>query len=189
MSELVSKELVVLGGQIRSAWAAAQKAGRDAMDRAYVVGEKLNAAQAKVPRGEWGKYLKEHCPEISERTAQVYMRVVSNWEYIPDDCTTIVEATRAISILGSQSAVSAQNPPADGGFDEGPDEVEEVGEEEDCQKPADPKAKVKSLMARVCRFEDDLADLAAEHKPRSPNWQRALTSLEAIRKALETLAR
>ena len=56
-------------------------------------GDYLNTAKAKVkqiPSGRWLPWLREHCPEISNRTASNYMKIAlaENWELIEEKLAT-----------------------------------------------------------------------------------------------------
>ena len=41
-------------------------------------GRDLIKAKSKAPHGEWLTWLREHCPKVSPRMAQLYMRAASN---------------------------------------------------------------------------------------------------------------
>ena len=51
-----------------------------ALAKAMEAGERLLEAKAAVPHGTWAQWLKTNCPELSARTAQLYMRLAKNAE-------------------------------------------------------------------------------------------------------------
>jgi hypothetical protein len=59
----------------RDLYKAAVDAGQHAIERAIDSGKALNELKAKREHGEWLKFLKNHLPEVSERTAQRHMRL------------------------------------------------------------------------------------------------------------------
>ena len=58
---------------------AALKAVRSGLEHARRAGELLIEAKAAQEHGAWLPWLAEHCPAISERVAQMYMRVAQRW--------------------------------------------------------------------------------------------------------------
>jgi hypothetical protein len=65
----------VLIAKINVAHAEAQAYAGKAIERAIDAGDLLLLAKTKVQHGLWKSWLKEHCPAISIRTAQDYMKV------------------------------------------------------------------------------------------------------------------
>jgi hypothetical protein len=47
------------------------------MDRVCYIGERLIAAKDRLQHGEWLPWLRANCPDISERSAQVYMQMAN----------------------------------------------------------------------------------------------------------------
>jgi hypothetical protein len=70
-------ELSVLADKIRTAHEALNLALKYGLERALAFGDLLLEAKHKVPRGEWLRWLADHCG-VAERTAQAYMRVAKN---------------------------------------------------------------------------------------------------------------
>jgi Protein of unknown function (DUF3102) len=66
-----------LAARIRVEHTAIADALKNSLKHAIVAGELLIEAKAQVPHGQWLPWLKDHCC-ISERTAQLYMRVAKN---------------------------------------------------------------------------------------------------------------
>jgi hypothetical protein len=69
--------LADLAARIRSAHEAARLSARQTIQHALAAGELLLEAKALVGHGLWGDWLHQHC-DVSERTAQAYMRLSRN---------------------------------------------------------------------------------------------------------------
>ena len=74
----------LLTPSIESLAQAINRAHRDARqyvacatERALEAGDLLIEVKAQLPHGRWLPWLKQHCPDISRRTAQNYMRVAA----------------------------------------------------------------------------------------------------------------
>jgi hypothetical protein len=72
-----SNWLADLAARIKVEHTAIADALKDSLRHAIVAGELLIEAKAQVLHGQWLPWLKDHCC-ISERTAQLYMRVAKN---------------------------------------------------------------------------------------------------------------
>lgn len=68
-------DLVALATQINAAHEEAQTYASKAVERALVAGDLLLKAKAQCQHGQWLPWLRAHCPAISTRTIQNYMRV------------------------------------------------------------------------------------------------------------------
>ena len=68
-----------LAAQINAAHDDACRAAQSAVAHARRAGQLLIEAKAGLAHGSWLSWLGEHCPTISERTAQAYMRVARDW--------------------------------------------------------------------------------------------------------------
>jgi Protein of unknown function (DUF3102) len=78
MSQAVgSNSLPVLAARIREEHIGARGAIKRSVEHAMAAGDLLREAKALLKHGEWLPWLAEHC-KMSERTAQLYMRVARN---------------------------------------------------------------------------------------------------------------
>jgi Protein of unknown function (DUF3102) len=59
--------------------------GEDMVERAMTIGDLLIEAKDKTPHGRWQPWLRDNCPRISERTAQVYMQLARARESFAED--------------------------------------------------------------------------------------------------------
>lgn len=66
-----------------------QQAYRASVIYAYRTGELLLQAKRKLPHGQWLPWLAANCSDISERTAQVYMRIARRWPELEQSTTVI----------------------------------------------------------------------------------------------------
>jgi hypothetical protein len=86
---------------------------RTALESARDAGDLLLRAKGLCDHGSWLPWLSAHCPHITPRTAQNYMRLASEW----DRLLTLANAKR-VSHLGVRQAVvllsgTVADPPAD----------------------------------------------------------------------------
>lgn len=77
-----TQNLTTIAAAINEEHALAEQYASMAIHRARRAGELLNQAKAQVPHGQWLPWLAAHCPKISTRRAQEYMRVVREWPTI-----------------------------------------------------------------------------------------------------------
>jgi hypothetical protein len=70
--------LPTLATEINTAHHECEAHARAALESARRCGELLLLARAQVPHGEWLPWLEANCT-VSERTAQVYMRIAREW--------------------------------------------------------------------------------------------------------------
>jgi hypothetical protein len=71
--------LDALAVEINTEHEAALSAVRSGLHHAHRAGELLIEAKAALDHGAWLPWLAEHCPAVSERVAQMYMRVAQHW--------------------------------------------------------------------------------------------------------------
>jgi DUF3102 family protein len=72
-----SNSLADLAARIKAEHGAVATALKDSVRHAIAAGELLIEAKAQLAHGQWLPWLSDHCT-ISERTAQLYMRVAKN---------------------------------------------------------------------------------------------------------------
>src|SRR5262245_28440032 len=80
MTKLMTKssDLGSLAEEIRKAHDASGHSLTSPIQNAHRAGELLLQVKAALPDGAWPQWLAEHCPTLSGRTAQAYMRVASH---------------------------------------------------------------------------------------------------------------
>jgi hypothetical protein len=78
-----SNSLADLAARIRAEHEATSTALKSSAEHGIAAGELLIEAKAKVPHGQWLPWLKDNC-SMSERTAQLYMRLAKNREAVED---------------------------------------------------------------------------------------------------------
>ena len=76
-----SNSLVDLAARIRAEHLATSEALKSSVEHAIKAGELLLEAKAQLKHGQWLPWLSQHC-ELSERSAQLYMRIAKNREAI-----------------------------------------------------------------------------------------------------------
>lgn len=98
-----------------AAHAQALKASASALRYALASGKALLAAKAQLPHGKWLPWRKEHCPDIGERSAQVYMRLArSNPQRDSDlsirQAVQLLAADASRTIMGSRASDEFYSP-------------------------------------------------------------------------------
>ncbi len=70
-------------------------------------GDRLIQVKASLPHGEWGDWLAEHCPDISERTARNYMRLAENWQQLEENGNGVADLSlrKAMELLKTAKAL------------------------------------------------------------------------------------
>ena len=77
-NEQGSNRLPTLASEIGTEHAACMRAGREFVQHAVEAGRRLIEAKALVPHGAWRQWLTDNVPDLSERTAQRYMRAAKS---------------------------------------------------------------------------------------------------------------
>ena len=105
----------VLIAKINTAHAEAQAYAGKAIERALEAGDLLLLAKGQVDHGQWQSWLKQHCPAISVRTAQNYMKVAKELpvEKRSDAHLTVREALRLVGGEGDAPTTKANEPQID----------------------------------------------------------------------------
>jgi hypothetical protein len=78
MTDLVVSTLTTLAQEINEEHRRATSAVSEALAHARRAGQLLAEAKAQLPHGDWLPWLEANC-EVSERSAQAYMRIANNW--------------------------------------------------------------------------------------------------------------
>ncbi|MBD3882116.1 DUF3102 domain-containing protein [Phormidium tenue FACHB-886] len=89
-------------------------AGKAALQLRKQQGDRLLEAKSHVPHGQWGTWLKENCPAVGDRSAQLYMQIAKpeNWQQLEAVMQPDTTYKDAIGILRRlKSAVPADEPP------------------------------------------------------------------------------
>jgi len=115
-----AEELAQLATKAKEAHSIVVNAPRVVLQHAITAGAALNEAKAKVGHGKWLAWLKDNCPDISDRTAERYMKLADGKAKLEKKLQdpakfdivsnlTINEALRLIDEPdGEQSAASAE---------------------------------------------------------------------------------
>jgi len=60
-----------------------QQAGRSMLLKAKSIGDRLLAQKESLAHGEWGPWLAEYLPQLTQRHVTNYLRVAANWDALP----------------------------------------------------------------------------------------------------------
>jgi Protein of unknown function (DUF3102) len=101
--------------QINKAYDDLVASHRTSLAHALKLGELLNQAKEAVGHGEWTSWLKTNCPQISHRTADVYMSLAKHKEKFDSKANSQHAANfAAMDDMSIRDAIDAANK-ADGG--------------------------------------------------------------------------
>jgi hypothetical protein len=99
--------------QIKAVYEELIQSHKSSLTHALHLGELLNAAKETVGHGAWGQWLQFHLPQISHRTANVYMKLAENKDKFSDGANSQHAAKLAakddLSIRGAIDAVNKAN--------------------------------------------------------------------------------
>jgi len=122
-----AEELSQLAAKARQAHGIVANSTKVVLQHAITAGNALNEAKSKVGHGKWLAWLEENCPDISNRTAERYMKLAEGqaklWKKLEEkdkfdtmSNLTINEALRLIDEPdGEQSASAESTDTADSG--------------------------------------------------------------------------
>jgi hypothetical protein len=101
--------------QIKAVYEELIASHKSSLTHALHLGELLNGAKQAVGHGAWGQWLQFHLPQISHRTANVYMKLAENKDKFSDGANSQRAAKLATKDdLSIRAAIDAVNK-ADGG--------------------------------------------------------------------------
>ncbi len=105
--------LDALADRINAEHEACHASMQKGLDHALKAGALLLEAKAGLPHGEWLPWLGENCPDISERTAQRYMRLAENRGELETKPATVADLTirAAEELLAVPHEIESDEPP------------------------------------------------------------------------------
>src|SRR6516225_4353068 len=114
-----AEELSQLAAKARQAHGIVANSTKVVLQHAITAGNALNEAKSKVGHGKWLAWLEENCPDISNRTAERYMKLAEGqaklWKKLQDtdkfdtmSNLTINEALRLIDESDGEQSVETQ---------------------------------------------------------------------------------
>ncbi len=123
------------------------EAARSTLDHALNAGGLLTQAKGQIAHGQWGDWLRDHCT-VSERTAQLYMKLAREWPVWLE-----AHKTATIADLSMTQAVALLAAPSRTGTEESADQGLAVGD--DSRSATVPRwyllAQPLEERARVCQ--------------------------------------
>jgi Protein of unknown function (DUF3102) len=131
-----------LAARIRSEHLAAKLAARKTLEHAIQAGELLLEAKRLVGHGHWGDWLLDHC-DVSERTAQGYMRLARNQAALASN----PQSPALLTIDQALEALAKPNERADRAI------VSAAAE----YLPAEGRGRLGVLLPRGAKIYDDVA--------------------------------
>jgi hypothetical protein len=106
--------LLKIAAQINREYEAANRVYKDSLRHAKNAGALLNEAFEQLGYGQKSPWLRENCPNISERTAQLYIRIAQKWPAIESrvvsgDILTVQGAMKALAAPKSATVAALPN--------------------------------------------------------------------------------
>jgi hypothetical protein len=92
--------------QINAAHDAVVESGKSSLTNAIRAGELLVSAKECVEHGAWTQWLDDNCPDISEETARLYMRLAKNEDEIEKAAEQNGNAVADLSVRGAAKLLS-----------------------------------------------------------------------------------
>jgi hypothetical protein len=116
---------LVFVGQIMTAYKAAMRVEGEALKAAMECGKYLNLAKenVKADKGKWLPWLKQNCPEISQQTASLYMRLAD-----PENLDKLVGVK---TIRDADAALRKSSRDDAGGDDDGDSNSDDADDSDD----------------------------------------------------------
>jgi Protein of unknown function (DUF3102) len=99
VNALQFERLSQLADMIRASHKWALKHVAETVTRAALAGEHLIEAKRLVGHGQWLPWLRDNC-SMSERTAQLYMRVARNKDTIAKSASSVADLTLTAAVAG-----------------------------------------------------------------------------------------
>jgi Protein of unknown function (DUF3102) len=152
MAKLSNEQMMAkaaeLAPKISEAYTKAVEASQASLAHAIDAGEMLRQAKEYVGHGNWDIWLRDNCPEISDRTARLYMRLAKNADKLD------IQNGNAVADLSIRGAAKMLAKPKAEGGKKGPSPLErQLG-----KLAAD---ELYELLMKL--FDTDYLDTLAEH--------------------------
>jgi hypothetical protein len=105
--------------QIKAAYGALLASHKKNLAHALTLGSLLNEAKTALgKKGKWTEWLAEYCPQISHRTANIYMKLAKHKDKFTDETNSQRAAIKALDgdfgVGGAVSIVNAEDEKEDG---------------------------------------------------------------------------
>jgi hypothetical protein len=157
-----------LVGPIKATYRELVEASQSYLVKGILLGELLNTAKEAVGHGNWAKWLKKHCSEISHSTANVYVKLAKHKEKFIDDEKAQANSQRAAIFgveedLSIREALERVNKADGGGLAAEKDKKREEREKKKAEREA--KRKAEEAEKRAALQRQDLAVVLEDKAP------------------------
>jgi hypothetical protein len=112
-------ELIKTASEINRLHRLVTEAAQTSLQYSIEIGTMLIDVKKDVKHGDWEEWLAKHCPEISERTARMYMRLAKpeNAEKLEAAANENGNAVADLSVRSAAKLLSKPRPPKPSGGD------------------------------------------------------------------------
>jgi hypothetical protein len=162
-----------LAAKAKEAHAIVVNAPKVVLQHAITAGNALNEAKSKVGHGKWLAWLKDNCPDISDRTAERYMKLAGGKAKLEKKLQdpvkfdivsnlTINEALRLIEEPDGEQPASAEAQKTEG---QGDAASSSSGKRKNKKKQAEPTAEERKeqIESFETEWQDGLTDWQKHH--------------------------
>ena len=170
-----AEELSQLAAKARQAHGIVANSTKVVLQHAITAGNALNEAKSKVGHGKWLAWLEENCPDISNRTAERYMKLAEGqaklWKKLEEkdkfdtmSNLTINEALRLIDEPDGEQSASAESTETEGQADAATDTADSGSKGKGGRKGKSRKDSPKQLKKQIDNFETEWEELNGSQK-------------------------
>ena len=101
---ILDAKLSTISDEVNAEHRAVRDAAVSALHHARRAGELLAQAKERLPHGSWLAWLHDHCPNISTRTAQGYMRIARDWPRLEANAQRVAQlgVGQALKLLAAR---------------------------------------------------------------------------------------
>jgi hypothetical protein len=166
---------------IHKAYDALVASHRTSLGHALNLGKLLNDAKEAVGHGGWANWLKTHCPQISHRTANVYMNLAKNKNKFDESANSQRAANFATQgDMSIRAAIDAVNKADGGGLEADHDESEDDEEQEESddkpEKPFDAMGRKADLAETLKMVAPDEVAIAINEEWEPEQREQLITA-------------
>jgi hypothetical protein len=169
-----AEELSQLAAKARQAHGIVANSTKVVLQHAITAGNALNEAKSKVGHGKWLAWLEDNCPDISNRTAERYMKLAEGqaklWKKLEErdkfdimSNLTINEALRLIDEPDGEQSVSTETG-TEGQADADTNTAGSSIKGKGGRKGKSRKDSPKQLQKQIADFETEWGDLNGSQK-------------------------
>jgi hypothetical protein len=150
--------LDTLVAEIKSEHAEFLSTSRRTLEQAIVLGKKLKKLKKQVGHGKWLSWLPEHIPEISDRSAQDFMRLARHEEKLFAKSAVAADLTIAAAVALTRKPKKPRDPAKKETTEPADVTDDDNAAADDAEEDTDTDALVASLLDKIEEALDPLRE-------------------------------